>query len=152
MDRAHSARALLPFAAMSAGADPKPAVQYLDPDTLPAPNGYSHVAVVRGGRTLYVSGQIAMDRAGQIVGKDDLRAQTRQVFENLKAALAAGGATLDDVVKITTFLRDASQVATVREVRASYFTKHHPASTLVEVSRLVRPELLIEIEAVAVVP
>ena len=137
---------------MSASADPKPAVQYVNPDTLPPPNGYSHVAVVQGGRTLYVSGQTAMDRTGQIVGKDNLRAQTRQVFENLKAALAAGGATLDNVVKTTIFVRDASQVATVREVRNTYFTKHHPASSLVEVSRLVRPELLIEIEAVAVVP
>ena len=85
-----------------------------------------------------------------MVGKGDLKAQTRQVFENLKAALAASGATLDDVVKITIFMTDASQVQTVREVRDTYFTKQPPASTAVEVARLVRPELMIEIEAVAV--
>jgi reactive intermediate/imine deaminase len=127
------------------------AVKHVNPPALSKPTGYTHVVEVTGGRTLYVSGQVALDRAGAVVGKGDLKAQTRQVFENLKAALAASGATLDDVVKITVYMTDMSQVQTVRDVRDGYFTKNPPASTAVEVSRLVRPELMIEIEAVAVV-
>jgi reactive intermediate/imine deaminase len=123
----------------------------VNPPELSKPTGYTHVVEVVGGRTLYISGQVAVDRAGAVIGKGDLKAQTRQVFENLKAALAASGATLDDVVKITVFLTDMSQVQTVRDVRDGYFTKKPPASTAVEVSGLVRPELMIEIEAVAVV-
>ena len=133
--------------ACSAG---QPVVRHVNPPELSKPTGYTHVVEVTGGRTLYISGQVALDRTGAIVGKGDLKAQTRQVFENLKAALAASGATLDDVVKITVFMTDASQVQTVREVRDTYFTKAPPASTAVEVARLVRPELMIEIEAVAV--
>jgi len=127
-----------------------PVVQHVNPPELSKPTGYTHVVEVTGGRTLYVSGQVALDRTGAVVGKGDLKAETRQVFENLKAALATSGATLDDVVKITIFMTDASQVQTVREVRDTYFTKQPPASTAVEVARLVRPELMIEIEAVAV--
>jgi reactive intermediate/imine deaminase len=119
--------------------------------TLPKPTGYTHVVEVTGGRTLYISGQIALDQAGTVVGKGDLKAQTRQVFENLKSALAAAGATFDHVVKITVFMTDLSEIQAFREVRDSYFTKALPASSLVQVVRLVRPELLIEIEAVAVV-
>ena len=127
-----------------------PVVEHVNPPELSKPTGYTHVVAVTGGRTLYVSGQVALDRTGAVIGKGDLKAQTRQVFENLKTALAASGATLDDVVKITIFMTDASQVQTVREVRDTYFTRQPPASTAVEVARLVRPELMIEIEAVAV--
>jgi reactive intermediate/imine deaminase len=126
-------------------------VRHLNPSALPAPNGYSHVVEVQGGRTLFLSGQIAIDKAGAVVGQGDLRAQTQQVFENLKAALGAAGATLDQVVKITVFMTDVSGLQVFREVRDGYFTKNPPASSLVQVSRLVRPELLIEIEAVAVI-
>jgi len=128
-----------------------PVVRHLNPPTLPKPTGYTHVVEVVGGRTLYVSGQIAVDRDGAVVGKGDLKAQTRQVFENLKLALAACGATLDHVVKITVFMTDVSELQAFRDVRNTYFTKDLPASSLVQVVRLVRPELLIEIEAVAVV-
>ena len=137
--------------AVSASASGRPVVKHSNPKTLSKPTGYTHVVEVTGGRTLYVSGQIALDPAGVVVGPGDLRAQTRQVFENLKSALAASGATLDDIVKITVFMTDASQIQTFREVRDQYFTKEFPASTLVQVVRLARPELLIEVEAVAVV-
>jgi len=126
-------------------------VKHVNPPALSKPTGYTHVVEVSGGRTLYVSGQVALDRTGAVVGRGDLKAQTKQVFENLKAALAACGATLDDVVKITVFVTDASQIQTVRDVRDAYFTKDPPASTAVEVSRLVRPDLMIEVDAVAVV-
>jgi reactive intermediate/imine deaminase len=128
----------------------RPAVKHVNSPELSKPSGYTHVVEAVGGRTLYVSGQVALDGTGAVVGKGDLKAQTRQVFENLKAALKASGATLDDVVKITVFVTDMSQIQTVREVRDAYFTRNPPASTAVEVSRLVRPELMIEIDAVAV--
>lgn len=126
-------------------------MKHRNPPTLAEPTGYSHVVEVTGGRTLYVSGQIALDRDGGIVGQGDLRAQTQQVLENLKAALADSQATLDHVVKITVFMTDVSEIGIFREVRDRYFAKPLPASSLVQVVRLARPELLIEIEAVAVV-
>ncbi len=128
-----------------------PIVRHVNPTTLPTPTGYTHVVEASEGRTLYVSGQIAVDKSGAVVGKGDLRAQTQQVFENLKSALAASGATLDHVVKITVFMTDVSELQTFRDVRDSYFTREPPASSLVQVAGLVRPELMIEIEAVAVV-
>jgi reactive intermediate/imine deaminase len=129
----------------------RPIVTHSNPATLSKPTGYTHVVEVAGGRTLYISGQVALDFAGALVGKGDLKAQTRQVFENLKSALAASGATLDHVVKITVFMTDVSEIQTFRDVRNSYLMKEPPASTLVQVMRLARPELMIEIEAVAVV-
>jgi enamine deaminase RidA (YjgF/YER057c/UK114 family) len=83
---------------------------------------------VTADRTLYVSGQIALDKEGAVVGKGDLEAQTQQVFENLKSALAAAAAPLDDVVKITVFMTDVSKIQTFREVRDRYFTKELPAA------------------------
>ena len=126
-------------------------VKHVNPPGLSKPTGYTHVVEVEGGRTLYISGQVARDQAGNLVGKGDLRAQTRQVFENLRTALASCGATVDDVVKITIYVTDASEIQTFREVRDSYFTKAPPASTFVQVARLAHPDFLIEVEAVAAV-
>jgi reactive intermediate/imine deaminase len=123
---------------------------HLNPDTLPRTNGYSHVVEAKGGRTIYISGQIAFDRAGKLVGDGDFAAQAQQVFENLSAALAAANAELADVVKITIFMTDLRHLATLREVRDRYFTKDFPASSLVQVSALVHPALMVEIEAIAV--
>jgi len=131
-------------------AEGKVAVKRTNPDTLHKPRGYTHLVEASGGRTLYVSGQIALDREGNLVGKGDLKAQLKQVFENLGAALAAGGAGFEDVVKITIFMTDLRDIASFREARDRYFPKALPASTLVQVSRLAYPELLVEIEAVAV--
>jgi enamine deaminase RidA (YjgF/YER057c/UK114 family) len=117
-----------------------------------APAGYSHVVEVRGGRTLYIAGQIALDKEGNLVGRGDFRAQVKQVFENLKARLEEGGATFKDVVKLNYYLTDASGVQALREMRNSYInTENPPASTLVVVKQLVREEFLIEVEAIAVV-
>jgi enamine deaminase RidA (YjgF/YER057c/UK114 family) len=122
----------------------------INPPTLAAPRGYSHVVVASGTRTIYVSGQVPLDRDGNLVGAGDLRAQTRQVFENIKTALAAAGASFGNVAKLTYFVTDASQVQIVRDVRDTFIDPAHPpASTLVEVRRLVRKEFLIEIEAIA---
>lgn len=126
-------------------------MKHIDPSNLSTPRGYTHVVEAQPGRTLYISGQIAIDSEGKLVGGSDIRAQTRQVFENLKAALAAAGAGFEHVVKITVFMKDVSQLQAFREVRDSYITGKPPASSLVQISQLVLPELLIEVEAIAVV-
>mgnify|MGYP001324414690 CR=1 FL=1 len=113
--------------------------------------GYSHVVEVRGGRTLYIAGQIAVDREGKLVGAGDFRAQVKQVFENLKMRLEEAGATFKDVVKLNYYLVDASDLQALRETRNAYINvESPPASTLVVVKQLVREEYLIEIEAIAV--
>jgi reactive intermediate/imine deaminase len=124
---------------------------YINPAELTKPTGYSHVVKAAEGRTVYVSGQIPFDKDGKVVGANDFRRQTTQVFDNLKAALAAAGATFDDVVKVTTFITDMKNAPVLREVRAQYFGKNPPAGTLVQVSALVIPELMIEVEAIAVI-
>lgn len=128
-------------------------VQFVNPPNLPRRVGYSHVAQVRNGTTIYISGQIALDQSGNVVGPNDLRAQTEQVFANLKTALEAVGTDFDKVVKLNYYLLDISQIQIVREVRAQYLNPHHPpTSTAVEVRRLVRDDLMIEVDAVAVIP
>lgn len=132
--------------------EPSRTVKFVNPPTLPRPAGYSHLVESTGGRTVYISGQVALDSAGNLVGKDDLRGQARQVFLNLRAALEAVGTNFDSVVKLTYYLLDISQIGTVREVRDQFVnTTHPPASSAVEVRRLVRDEFLIEVDAVAVV-
>lgn len=127
-------------------------VQYLNPPELSTPTGYTHVVQVRGGRTVYVAGQVAFDKSGNVVGKGDFAAQATQVFENLKSALAAAGATFDNLVKVTTFVTDMSQMQTLRSIRSKYYGKNAPASTLVQIMKLANDDLMIEIEAIAVVP
>ena len=126
-------------------------VRYVNPPTLSTPTGYSHVVEVQSGRTIYIAGQVAVDKSGNVVGKNDFAAQATQVFENLKLALAEAGATFDNLVKVTTFVTDMSHLQTLRTLRAKYYGKNAPASTLVQVGKLANEQLLIEIEAVAVV-
>jgi len=106
---------------------------------------------VKVGNLVFVSGQIAKNANDEVVGKGDIRAQTRQCIENLKAVLEAGGATLGNVVKVTVFVTDMEHLKAVHEVRAEYFKEKYPASTLVEVSRLTDQDCMIEIEAIAVI-
>ncbi len=127
--------------------------RFLNPATLAPPAGYSHVAEAPAGRIVFLSGQVALDRSGNLVGPGDLAAQTRQVFENLKAGLEAAGTDFAHVLKLTYYLTDASRIGTVREVRDAFVdTRHPPASTAVEIRRLVREDFLIEVDAVASVP
>ena len=126
-----------------------------NPDTVAAPMGtYSQAVRVETGDAvwIHVSGQIAIDREGDLVGPGDLRAQTRQVFENLKAILEANGATFGDAVKIGAYLTTLDDLAAMREVRSEYLTSEPPTSTAVQVVALVVPDALIEIDLVAVVP
>lgn len=117
------------------------------------PEPISHfVHVVRAGRLVFVSGCVARDAEGRTVGAGDIVAQARQVHENLKACLAAAGATFADVCKVTVFLTRIGDREAVNTVRQEYFGASRPASTLIEISRLVSDDLMIEIEATAVLP
>ena len=117
--------------------------------------GYSQVAEVNEGKIVYIAGQVALDKAGNLEGKGDLRAQIQQVFENLKAAAEAAGGDMNSVVKLNYYCAgsvDPEQIAVVREVRDKYVnTANPPTSTFVFVQRLARPDFLIEVDAVAVV-
>lgn len=126
-----------------------------NPDAVHPPIGtYSHAVRVESAEAtwIHISGQTANDVDGELVGPGDLRAQTRQVFENLKVILAANGATFADVVKIGTYLTTLDDLAGMREVRSEYLTSEPPASTAVQVVALVVPDALIEIDLVVVVP
>jgi len=122
---------------------------YVRPEGLPPVTGYSH-AVAFTGRMVAISGQVPADADGRLVGPGDPAAQVRQVFENLTVALAAAGATMQDVVKLTVFLTDMADLDVLRQVRNEYFSaERSPACSLVQVSRLVHPEWRVEIEALA---
>jgi 2-iminobutanoate/2-iminopropanoate deaminase len=106
---------------------------------------------VEGKRLIFVSGNVSVDADGQLVGRGDVGAQTRQIFENIEAVLVEGGATLKDVVKITTYIVPMERYAEFSAVRAEVFDGQYPASAAVGVASLVSPDYLIEIEATAVV-
>lgn len=130
-------------------------VRFLSPAGLSKPTGYSHVVAASGGTTVYISGQVAFDAAGNVVGQGDHRRQAEQVFANLQQALASVGAEFEHLVKVTYFVVGLTRDVTVmlREVRAGYLSAEHPpASTLVAVAGLVEERLLIEVEAIAVIP
>src|SRR6185437_9604185 len=111
---------------------------------------YTHVVVAETQKLIFISGQLARDKSGNIVGPRDMRAQVRQVGENLRAALEAAGATLDNLVKTTTFVTDIDEFFRHVGIRHDYLGVALPASTTVEVRRLAHPDLMVEIEAVAV--
>jgi len=127
----------------------------VNPPTLPKPLGYSHAWEAQGGKTLYISGQVALDKDGALVSKGDLVAQFRQVCENLKTLVAARGGQMSDIVKLTIYvLSKADYKAGAREIGGvyrEYFGRHYPAMTLVEVKGLYDDGCAIEIEGVAVI-
>ena len=127
-------------------------VEFINPAEL-SQGTYSHVAAVSGGaRMLYVSGQVAMDAAGQVVGKT-FAEQAEQVLRNLGIALAAGGAQFHHIVKMNVYVRDLTgeKVKALRAIRQRHFGAHQPASTLVGTTALVHEDLMLEIEAIAAV-
>ena len=105
---------------------------------------------IQVGNAVYVSGQVAMDGDGNVVGQGDIKAQTRQALQNVQSVLESAGSSMNDVAKITVYLTDISQLRDTHEVRAEFFPDPPPASTGVEISALAFPGLLIEIEAIAV--
>ena len=121
------------------------------PDGVAPGNGYSHV-VTGPGRWVAIAGQVALDADGEFVGVGDAEAQSRQVFANLERCLAAAGATFADVVKFGIYVTDVGSLPAIRIVRDEYIdTANPPASTAVQVVSLFRPEVLLEIEAFAIV-
>ena len=126
--------------------------QFLNPPALCLTSGWTHVVSMTAGKTIHISGQVAVNERGETVGRGDLKRQTEQAFENLRQALAAAGATWNDVVVTRLYVvgLKPEHVPVIREVRSRYVSAQHPpASTLVGVSALVGPEWLIEIEATA---
>ena len=126
--------------------------EFLNPAGLPVLPGFSQVVTATEGKIVFISGQVALNANNEVVGKGDLRAQVVQTFENLKGALAAVGATFDDVLKTNTYIVNYTpdMIGVVREVRSQYLPQEKaPASTLIGVQALVFEELLIEVEAFA---
>ena len=129
--------------------------KFINPEAIHTPRGYTHVVEVNGGRLLFVSGQVAIDKDGQIVGKGDLKAQAHKAAENLVAALKGAGASLADVIKMNTYVVNYKQhdYRAINDMRREFFPKENPAaSTLIGVAALAVDGLLIEIEAVAALP
>ncbi len=122
--------------------------QTINPPALSKPTGYSHV--VKAGNTVYIAGQIAMNAKGEVVGVGDVPTQGKQVFANLEAAVKAAGGVKEDIVSITTYLVNRDHLPAYREARAAFFGENPPTSTLLIISGLALPELLIEVSAVAV--
>lgn len=130
-------------------------VKYVNPSFLSSPRGYSHTVEIDLGncRMILISGQVALDNKGNLVGKGDLAKQAEQVFLNIKNIVENAGGTMDNIIKTGIFMTDASQVPAFREVRNKFINaKNPPTSTLVQVSKLFRDDLLIEIEATAIIP
>ena len=113
---------------------------------------YTHVVTVSGtGKMIFIAGQLARDANGNLVGKDDMRAQIQQVGENIKTGLEAAGASLGDIVKTNTFVTNYEEYSKHGDMRARYFGPATPTSTTIQISRLADPDAMIEIEAIAVI-
>jgi enamine deaminase RidA (YjgF/YER057c/UK114 family) len=133
----------------------RPSVQFKNSTDISSPAGYSHAVVVNSGKMVFLSGQVGLDKHGEMVGKDDFHAQVAQAFANLRSALAAAGATPDDLVRLNYYVvgLNHDKLMAIRDVRDQLINKEHPpASTLAGVQALFRQDALIEVEAVAVIP
>jgi enamine deaminase RidA (YjgF/YER057c/UK114 family) len=147
------ASAMLVAVPPAAAAQDVSAMRHVNPAALPAAHGYSHVVVAPQGRLVVISGQVALDKHGKLVGAGDFEAQCTQVFENLKAALESVGLGFSDVIRTDMYVTDLQHLSVLREVRSRYLPDGAPpASTLLQVEALFRPELMIEVSVEAVLP
>ena len=128
-------------------------LERIDPDDLAPAQAYSHVIVATGSQLVFIAGQVAENRDGDLVGSDDLGAQARQAFDNLARALAAAGARPDQVAKLTIFVVDLEHehLAVIEAARVAVFDDHKPVDSLIGVKTLAHPGCLIEVDAIAVV-
>jgi enamine deaminase RidA (YjgF/YER057c/UK114 family) len=130
-----------------------PSIRRINPPELGEPPGYSQIVDVSANRLVFIAGQTALDRDGNVIGKHDFASQAEQVFENLGTALRASGCSATNLVKLTVFLTDMDNLGRYREARNRFFASvtppAAPAVTLVEVSKLYGPDFLIEVEAIA---
>ncbi|MXV50722.1 RidA family protein [Pedobacter sp. HMF7647] len=130
-------------------------VKFNNPPSVPPANGYSQSAEINLGncKMLIISGQVALNSKGELVGAGNMRKQADQVFKNIRSIVDQAGGSLSDLVKISFFVTDLSQLKSIREVRNEYINlKNPPASTLIQVKSLFRDDLMIEIEATAILP
>ncbi|MBI4201400.1 MAG: RidA family protein [Chloroflexi bacterium] len=124
--------------------------QFINPSTLSTPTGYSHV--VKTGTLAFIAGQVAVEKGGNVVGTGDIEAQARQVFANLDTAVKSAGGRKQDIVSTTVYLTNRDHLTAYRKAREVYFgSSNLPTSTLLFISGLARPELLMEVEAIAVI-
>jgi 2-iminobutanoate/2-iminopropanoate deaminase len=128
--------------------------QQIRSDKLRQPSGvFSHATAIEAkGRLVFISGMVARRLDGTMAGIGDIEAQTRQVCENLKAAVEAAGGTMDDICRVDVYVRNMEQFEAIHRVRRQYFREPLPASTMVEVTKMTSPDALIEINAIAVIP
>jgi reactive intermediate/imine deaminase len=129
------------------------AIERLNPESVFDPlkvGPFSLGVVTDPGRLMFVSGMAAVDRDMQVVGRGDIKAQTQKTLENLRATVEAGGGSVNDIVSITVYLTDVNDYQAMNEVRQEFFAGALPASTAVGIDSLVLPELLVEINAIAV--
>ncbi|MDR6940943.1 RidA family protein [Mucilaginibacter pocheonensis] len=129
-------------------------IAFINPASVNVPKGYSQAVTIDLGKNtmLIMSGQVALNKSGNLVGKGDLAQQTQQVFTNIKSIVEDAGGSMNDVVKLNYYILDVSQVQALRNVRDKFVNiSHPPASTLVQVSKLFRDDILIEIEATAII-
>jgi enamine deaminase RidA (YjgF/YER057c/UK114 family) len=132
-----------------------PDVAFINPPSVHAPKGYSQAVTIDMGKStmLILSGQVALDKEGSLVGKGNLAGQVQQVFTNIKNIIESAGGSMNDVVKLNYYILDVSQVQVIRNIRDKFVNVGHPpTSTLVQVSKLFRDDILVEIEATAVIP
>jgi enamine deaminase RidA (YjgF/YER057c/UK114 family) len=130
-------------------------IKFKNPASVAAPKGYSHAAIIDLGncQMIVLSGQVPLDSKGNLVGEGDLGKQTEQVFVNIKKIVEELGGTMDNIVKLSIFLTDVSQIQTFRDTRNKFInTKTPPASTLVQVNKLFRDDVLVEVEATVIIP
>ena len=147
-----AALAVLALCAATASCAPTARLQRLNPPDLPPSRGlYTHAVIAEGGRLVFVAGEVALDSAGRLVGVGDFRAQARQTYGNVERALRAAGADWNDVVKTTTYVTDVRELPALLAVRSEFIKGDPPPNTLVQVVKLAREELLIEVEAIAVI-
>ena len=123
------------------------------PAGISKPTGHwTTVTTARPGKLVFVSGLTAKNERGELVGVGDIRAQTRQVCENLKLAMRSAGGTLADIVRVDVYIREMAGFEGIHEIRREYFGSNPPASTMVAVSAFTHPDMLIEINAIGVLP
>jgi enamine deaminase RidA (YjgF/YER057c/UK114 family) len=130
-------------------------VKFQNPSSVTPAKGYSHAAVIDLGncKMIVLSGEVPFDKNGNLIGQGDIEKQTEQVFLNIKNILSELGGTMDNVIKLRIYMTDVSQIQTFRNVRDRFINlKNPPTSTLAQVSKLFRDDVLIEVEATAIIP
>ena len=125
-------------------------IQRVNPDGMTQPTAYTHL--VKFDKLLFIAGQVALDADGNVIGAGDMKAQVRQVLENLQTILASEGADFSNIVKTNIFTTDIEEYFETGDIRREFFDGHAPTSTLVQIERLARPVFLVEIEAIAIAP